>query len=326
MRTIVPGVRTLVVIACGALLSLSSKAQSITTGNGKVELGLGIGPMFFLGDLGGHSGTGKTFIKDVNVPLTKLSKGLYVNFYPAEWLGFRLAANLSRIEGSDSIVKDGSGAEQFRKLRNLQFQSKVTEFYAAAEFYPTVFFEKYDGLQGKLRPYGVIGFGMFKFNPQGLYYDQNGGGARWVDLQPLRLEGQGMRETGRPEYSLTQYHIPMGFGAKYYVKENFYVGLEVLHRKTFTDYIDDVSTTYIDNTLFQNYLTGDQLAMANQLYYRENFTPNAPAQRPGLNEQRGDPTENDAFFSTMLRFGWRLNDNNSPMGRAARQMRCPSFY
>ena len=64
--------------------------------------------------------------------------------------------------------------------------------------------------------------------------------------------------------------------------------------------------------------------MANQLYYRENIVN--PVSRPQLDEQRGDPKENDAFFSSLIRCGWRLNDNNSPSGRAARQMRCPSFY
>ena len=55
-----------------------------------------------------------------------------------------------------------------------------------------------------------------------------------------------------------------------------YIGMEVLHRKTFTDYIDDVSTTYIDNNLFGQYLTSEQAAMANQLYFRENFVPSQP--------------------------------------------------
>jgi hypothetical protein len=149
-----------------------------------------------------------------------------------------------------------------------------------------------------------------------------------VALHPLRLEGQGMKEYAkRKEYKLTSMEIPMGFGAKYYIKENMYVGMEVLHRKTFTDYIDDVSTTYIDPSLFAKYLTAEQAAMANQLHFRENYVPGGPQSRlPTLGEQRGDPTENDSFFSTIIRFGWRLNDSNSPSGRASRQMRCPSFY
>jgi hypothetical protein len=324
MRTVVPGVRTLVLICCFCASFLFSHSQSIIAGNGKLEFGLGLGPMFFLGDLGGHRGEGRTFLKDLNLPLTKFSKGLFLNIYPTEWLGFRAAVNHGKVEGYDNIIKDQNGGEYFRKVRNLQFRSSILEAYVAAEVYPTVFFEQYEGLQGKLRPYGIIGIGMFKFNPKGEYFDANGQ-SRWVELQPLHLEGQGMAEyPDRKNYKLTQTEIPMGFGAKYYLKENFYIGLEVLHRKTFTDYIDDVSTNYIDQRLFSQYLTPAEAKMALQLNYRENFP--ALNTRPGLNEQRGNPKQNDAFFSTILKFGWRLADQNTPEKRAMRQMRCPSFY
>ena len=326
MRTTVPGVRTFVLICIMIAFSTRSFSQSITTGNGKVEIGLGIGPLFFLGDLGGNHGVGKKFIKDVNLPLTNLAKGLYANIYPTEWLGFRVAVNHGKLEGYDSLIKDKGGAEVFRKIRNLQFQSSLLEAYAALEFYPTVFFEQYDGLKGKLRPYGVIGAGIFKFNPKGRYYAPDGSSS-WVELQPLRTEGQGMAEyPDRKPYKLMAVEFPVGVGFKYYIKENLYVGFEIMQRISTTDYVDDVSTNYIDNNLFANYLTPEQAAMANQLYYRENFVPNGPMQRPFLNEQRGDPRENDSYFSSILRLGWRLNDWNSPNGRALRQLRCPAYY
>jgi len=327
MRTNVPGVRTLVLILALTLSTLRSFSQSISTGNGKVEIGLGIGPLIFLGDLGGNYGKGTRFVKDINFSTINLAKGIFVNVYPEEWIGFRVAINQGRLEGYDSVVHNKGGAEYFREKRNLQFQSPLLEAYAALEIYPTVFMERYDGLQGKLRPYGVIGFGAFKFNPKGKYYDPFGR-ATWVDLKPLRLEGQGMAEyPDRKEYKLMSWEIPIGAGVKYYVKENFYVGMEIMHRKSFTDYVDDVSTTYIDNALFANYLTPEQAAMANQLYFREGFKPGGSSNRvPPDGEQRGNPKQNDSFFSTILKLGWRLNDSNSPNGRAARQMRCPSFY
>ena len=326
MRTIVPGVRTLVLITALAL-SLQSKSQSITTGNGKVEIGLGLGPLFFLGDLGGNGGTGKRFVKDLNFSTTNLVKGLYVNLYPAEWIGFRLAVNQGRLEGYDSLITDKGGAEIFRKDRNLNFRSPLLEAYAALEFYPTVFLERYDGLQGKLRPYGVIGVGAFKFNPQGRYHHPDGR-AEWVDLKPLSTEGQGMAEyPDRKPYSLVSLEIPLGAGVKYYIKENLYIGIELMHRKSFTDYVDDVSTTYIDNNLFAQYLPASDAAKANQLYFRENYKPGGSVSRtPTSGEQRGNPKQNDSFFSTIIRCGWRLNDSNSPNGRSARQMRCPAFY
>ena len=322
MRTTVPGVRTFVLICLIIPLCFRSNAQSITTGNGKIELGLGIGPLFFLGDLGGNHGVGTRFVKDVNFPVTKMAKGLYATIYPAEWIGFRVALNQGKLEGYDSLMNSKGGAEDFRKSRNLQFQSNLWEAYAALEIYPTVFMEQYDGLQGKIRPYGIIGFGAFKFNPKGKYIAPDGT-SKWVDLRPLRLEGQGMAEyPDRKEYSLTSFEIPIGAGFKYYMRENFYVGFELMHRKSFTDYVDDVSTSYIDNNLFASYLTPDQAAQANQLYFRGSTS----ATRPAVGEQRGNPKQNDSFFSTILHCGWRLNDSNSPNGRAARQMRCPAFY
>ena len=329
MRTTVHGVRTLVLISI-LIISLSpAKAQSISTGNGKVEFGLGLGPMFFLGDLGGHYGVGKRFLKDLNIPLTQFSKGLFLNLYPAEYIGFRVAINQGRLTGDDAIINtDGKlGEEQFRRERNLEFRSNIWEAYGAIEFYPTVFIEQYDGLKGKLRPYGVIGFGAFHFNPQARYYDA-AGNATWVDLQPLRLEGQGMAEyPTRPQYSLTQYMVPMGVGLKYFIKDNFYVGFEILHRKTFTDYIDNVSKDYIDANLFDKYLTPQQSEQAHQLYFRGNRLANLNRPPfPSIGEQRGDPKQNDAYFSTIFKCGWRLNDWNSPNGRAIRQLRCPAYY
>jgi len=162
-------------------------------------------------------------------------------------------------------------------------------------------------------------------NPKGQYIAPNGE-TLWVELKPLRLEGQGMAEyPARQEYSLWQKNIPMGFGLKYYIKENMFIGLEILHRKTFTDYIDDVSTTYIDPALFANYLDPQQAVYARQLMYREQFL-NPAVNRPYINEQRGDPKDLDAYFSGMIRLGWRIGGSDSPNDRAKRQLRCPVFY
>lgn len=320
MRTIVPIVRA-IALACVLTISIPSFSQSITTGNGKLEIGLGLGPMFFVGDLGGSAGVGRPFIKDLDMPLTKFSKGLYAVYYPSEWIGVRIAANHGVVEGDDAETPAKGGAEMDRLERNLSFKSSILEAYLALEISPTVFFEKFDGLVGKFRPYGVIGIGGYKFNPKAQLHGE------WVELHPLRLEGQGMTAyPDRKEYSLMQLEVPMGFGFKYYLKENMFVGLEILHRQCFTDYIDDVSTGYIDVNHFNSYLSPQDASNASQLYYRGTY----PGAQTNPNEirtyQRGDPTENDAFFSTILRFGWRLNGSNTPNGRALRQLRCPTYY
>ena len=326
MRTIVPLCRKAVTVLLFILFTLISFSQSLSFKDGKLEVGLGLGPSFFLGDLGGSYGVGKPFIKDLDLPLTKFSKGLFLNIYPSEWFGIRLAANQSYLEGDDNKVDLRGGREFSRWRRNQYFQSKVTEIYLGVEIYPTVMLERYDGLKGKFRPYGIAGVGAFHFNPKGYYYPNpsNQNVKQLVELKPLHLEGQGFAEyPTRKEYKLTQLEIPMGAGFKYYIKENVYVGIEVLHRKTFTDYIDDVSTKYVDPIYFQKYLNPADVPIATQLYNRESFRN---ITRPTTGRQRGDSKEMDSFFSTIIRFGWRLNGSNSPTKRALKQLRCPVFY
>ncbi|MBK5273342.1 MAG: hypothetical protein JJE22_20250 [Bacteroidia bacterium] len=325
MRTSLRVVRLPVLISLLFFISSRSFSQSISTANGKYELGLNIGPSFFLGDLGGNQGKGRTFVKDINFPLTKLMKGLFVSVYPSEWIGFRFAANIGELEAYDSIIDDKGTAERFRKQRNLGFKSNIIEGYIAAEIYPTVILENFAGLETKFRPYGLAGFGVFHFNPKAPYTTLTGS-KDWVALKPLHLEGQGFPEyPDRKNYSLTQGEILLGAGFKYYLTDALYVGFEILHRKTFTDYIDDVSTTYIDPYYFDVHLTSDQATIAKQLAYREQFY-NPSINRPYINKQRGDPKQNDAYFSGLIRFGWRLNGSNAPNRRSRNQLKCPVFF
>ena len=317
MRTHLHAVRLSVLFCLLTFFSSQAHSQSISTGNGKFELGLGLGPMFFLGDLGGSEGKGKGFIKDLDVPLTKLNKGLFLNYYPAEWLGFRIAGNMGMVEGDDALAPNKGGAERFRKQRNLNFRSKISEAYAAVELYPTYFLEKYDGLQGKIRPYVLGGVGIYHFDPEAK--DNDG---TWVKTHNLSLEGQGFAEypDSKP-YKLTQMNVLAGFGLKYYISENKYIGIEILHRQLFTDYIDDVSQdSYIDPIYFAQHLSAADAAVARRLQYRG--TVSYPVTRPYYRvAERGDPSQNDAFFSTLLRFGWRLNNNNE-----IRHLKCPVFF
>jgi hypothetical protein len=326
MKAIVPIGRVAVRVYLLLLLSFPCFSQSISFKNGKYEVGLGLGPSFFLGDLGGSYGTGKGFVRDLDLPMTKIAKGFFINVYPAEWLGFRMAVNFSFLEGSDDQVNLTGGREYSRWRRNQYFQSNITEGYIGMELYPTVFLERYVGLLGKLRPYGVTGIGAFHFNPKGYYYPDpnNQNEKQLVELKPLRLEGQGMAEyPDRKEYKLTQLEIPMGAGVKFFIKEEIYIGIEVLHRKTFTDYIDDVSTKYIDPINFQKYLDPANVPVAIQMFNREPFRN---VSRPIIGKQRGDSKEMDSYFSTLVRFGWRINGSNSPRARALRQAKCPIFY
>ncbi len=292
------------------------------------EAGITAGPSNFLGDLGGNVGHGMPFLKDNNLQMTRIMKGAYLGFSPHPAINFRLAVNIGQLEGADSIIKPAGGHELTRMERNLHFKSPLQEAILLAEFYPTVFRENdWDDVRGRIRPYVVAGIGAFKFNPQAQYTDTNGD-KEWVELKPLRTEGQGMpNHTDRKEYALTQINIPYGFGIKYFVNDRLHLSFEIVSRMTFTDYIDDVSTNYIPEQSFQDYFGAGTLEarLAHQMANLSNLSIQSNTRSGFMGwEQRGDPKENDSYYCSSLKIGVRLGDlRNSVMRRATDRTRCP---
>jgi hypothetical protein len=314
---------------CITLMS-KSHSQAFIFGNGKIkwEAGLNFGPSFFLGDLGGNAGKGTNNLKDLNLEFTKLMKGAYITMYPTKWLGFRLAGSLTYLEGDDGAINTTGINELWRKQRNLDFRTNVWEANVSAEIYPTMFFSNDPENEPRLRPYVAIGIGMFHFNPEGSLKDSRGN-KTWYKLHPLRTEGQGMAEypTSQP-YDLTQMNIPYGGGIKYYFSERVSAGVEVLYRKTFTDYIDDVSQQYIDPKNFSKYLSAADASLATRLSDKAVGIIYPGMTRYPAGTQRGDLKNKDTYFSVVAKIGIRLGPiYESSLARGqARQTRCPSVY
>jgi hypothetical protein len=316
---------------CFSLVS-KSNAQAFIFGNEKVkfEAGLNFGPSFFLGDLGGNSGKGTNNLKDLNLEFTKLMKGAYVTMYPNKWLGLRLAASLTYLEGDDAAINTTGINELWRKQRNLDFRTNVWEANLSAEIYPTMFFSNDPENEPRFRPYVAVGIGMFHFNPEGSLTDSRGN-TTWHKLQPLHTEGQGFAEyPDRKPYKLTQMNIPFGGGVKYYISERVSAGVEVLYRKTFTDYIDDVSLTYpgANNFPAKYYSSAAEASLAAKLSDKAKgiIYPGMTTYPAGT--QRGDLKNGDTYFSVVAKIGFRLGPiYESTLARSqARQTRCPSFY
>lgn len=330
MKTPIPKLTS---IAKGLLIALLTccincvNAQHVSFGNKmKVELGLNFGPTFFLGDLGGNHGKGTKFIKDVNLELTKMMKGAFITVYPREWIGFRLAGQYTFVSGDDEVINTGGVHELWRKQRNLDFKSDMWEVYSAVEFYPTLYLAGESDDKPVYQPYAFIGIGFFHFNPKGSLIDQYGR-KNWYALHPLRTEGQGMAEyPGKKPYSLTQINIPMGGGIRRVFNDRYTASIELLYRKTFTDYIDDVSTTYIDPVYFNHYLSSEQAIIARAIHDKTVgiITPGVNRYEPGT--QRGNSKNMDAYFSILLKFGIRLGDSNDYTRRSRMQTRCPHFF
>lgn len=281
------------------------------------EGGIQIGPSNFLGDLGGNQGKGSAFIKDHQFKTTKFLGGIFAEAYPSEWMGIRIAFNFGSIEGDDAFTKEGGGIEESRKARNLNFKSKIFELWVAAEIYPFVAFE-YDqtDVYHKLRPYFLAGVGGFHFNPQG----KDPVTGQWVALRPLHTEGETFSEyPDRKNYSLWQLNVPLGVGLKYYITENTTLSFEVIHRKTFCDYIDDVSKTYINPNTFANHMDAATAALAYRMSNKSTTGYTSGGYQEG--DKRGTASNNDSYFSAGFKLGFRLFAGSDRKWRNS--TRCP---
>ena len=140
--------------------------------------------------------------------------------------------------------------------------------------------------------YLTAGIGAFYYNPKEFY------GGNWYNIHDYSLEGQGL-PGGPKQFSRVSVSIPMGIGAKYTIQRRWSVGIEYLFRKTFTDYIDGVSTVYYNPVLLAQYKGPIAVALAD---------PNLgkiPGQTmPG--QERGDSKHKDSYFTLEVKIGYVL--------------------
>ena len=170
--------------------------------------------------------------------------------------------------------------------RNLSFQTNILEWNLIGEY------TFLDITQKKFSPFVFVGIAVYHFNPYA--YDTLN---QKVYLQPLSTEGEGLPQyPDRMPYSLTQFAIPYGGGIKFRVNENIVLAYEIGFRKTFTDYLDDVSATYVDQATLQNAKGGLAVEMA----YRGNELKGG-APYPVTGTTRGNPKSKDVYYYTGIR-------------------------
>ncbi|MDO6434525.1 DUF6089 family protein [Flavitalea sp. BT771] len=154
-------------------------------------------------------------------------------------LQYDLSAHFS-ILGNLSYAKVGASDAYSNKpdvvARNLSFQSRIYEGNLLLEY------NLLDLNQHRFTPYAFGGFALYHFNP--FAFDSLG---HKLYLRQLSTEGEGLAAyPDRKPYNLTQIAIPFGGGIKMRVTDNVVIAYEIGLRKLFTDYLDDVSTTYVD--------------------------------------------------------------------------------
>jgi hypothetical protein len=201
----------------------------------KVEAGIMVGGMFYNGDLT------EKLISDIHP-----SGGMFLRINMNGRVSLKGNVIVGTISASD---KDASSAS--RKLRNLSFSSKISEFAAEVEINLVNNYRE-KNIRTICVPYLFFGLNVFHFNPQADLVDSATGRVTTYELQPLGTEGQGL--TKYPElkrYNLNAFAFPLGGGVKFHVGEYLTMGLELGMRKTLTDYLDDVSGFYAENDLIK---------------------------------------------------------------------------
>jgi hypothetical protein len=192
-------------------------------------------------------------------------------------------------------------------LRNLNFSSRLTEEHLTAEYY---FRNLYDY---SVSPYIFAGLAVYHFNP----YTKDSVGNKYF-LKPLSTEGEGFLP-GKKNYNLTQLAIPFGGGVKFVLNENVRLGIEIGMRKLFTDYLDDVSTNYVD----QNLLLQARGSKAVELAYRGGELKNG-AVYPAGGSKRGGAKVKDWYYFTGLTASFRLGSGGGGTGRFKSKTGCPA--
>ncbi len=217
---------------------------------------------------------------------------------------FSVRANVTfgKVSGNDKYNAKNT-------VRNLSFSSPLTDIHLGLEY------SLFDLYERSLTPYVFAGISYFSFNPSTT--DTSG---RKVFLQPLSTEGQGFYQ-GRKKYNLHQFAIPFGGGVKFAFSENIRIAFEIGMRKTNTDYLDDVSTTYID----QFVLLTNRGQQAVDLAFRGDDLKTG-LNYPADGTQRGSAKSKDWYYFSGINLSIRLhgNGNNSNGNTGKSKTGCPT--
>lgn len=300
--------RALLIAVAGIILTSPALGQSSS------ELGISLGSSSFLGDLGGSKDIGRAFIYDLDLQATRPVGGIVYRNNLSKRLALRLNGYFGQVWGDDTYANTATtpGEHGWHRLyRNLSFKSHILELSMMMEF--NIMPYQAGSLQDRFAPYILVGIGAVHFEPRARL---NG---TWYKLRDYSTEGQGFAQfPNKPVYSNIAIAFPLGGGVKYNLSKKYGLNFEIAHRLTTSDYIDDVSTTYIDPNLFFANLPAQEAAIAAALHDRSDFSyPDKTT--PG--QQRGDPSDKDGYSFVGILTLTYLVSNRGPKGLFCPQLK-----
>jgi opacity protein-like surface antigen len=260
-----------------SLFSLLMFVLSLNTDAQNLHLNLFAGTSNYSGDLQD---------KGFTLSQSHFAGGFGVSYDITDHFSVQSALTFGTISANDKYGRN--------KARNLNFNSAISEVNVGVQYFITPLSEHV------LTPYVFAGLAVYHFNP----YTTDTAGAKTF-LKPLSTEGEGFIQ-GKNNYNLTQFAIPFGAGVKFSLSDNVNVGLEMGYRKLFTDYLDDVSTTYVD----QSALLASRGPEAVELAFRGDELKNGATTYPVGGTLRGSSTHKDWYYFTGLTASFRLFSGN----------------
>lgn len=251
------------------------------------EFGVGFGAAHYFGDLNTRA--------KLNRP--KMAASVFFRKNLGNYIAARLGVSFAKLGYSDKY--NSFNKQMFS--RNLSFNSNVWELSLQGDFN---FFRFMPGEPAySFTPYITLGAGIFTYDPYAYLRDEK------ILLRPLNTEGQGSTlYPDRKPYSSMAISIPFGGGIKYAFNERINIGFEILHRFTNTDYLDDVSTTYVESSLFPPNPDG---STSNALLLSDrSYELGTPIGIPG--RQRGNSKQKDQFVTAMFHITFNLQSYKCP--------------
>lgn len=246
------------------LLAITSYSQDEDR---SLSIGIYAGMINYQGDLNPHSFTFKN---------SNFATGILLRKPLNRWFTLRAGANFGRIEAADARNRD------YLKPRNLSFFNSIEEVYGALEI--TIL----DFSNSRFTPFAYGGFGIFHADPW--TYDNSG---VKTFLRPLSTEGQGLAQYPKQRpYGPVQPVFAFGGGARFAINDALNLSIGFHQRKTFFDYIDDVSSHFVDHDI----LLAAKGPKAIELSYRGDELPGGIQTYPNRGEQRGTPSEMDWYY------------------------------
>lgn len=264
-------------------LSASTQAQTFFT---STEIGMGAGASQYFGDLNDRYG-----FKTIN-----LAGGAYIRKHFTQYISIKFGGYYTNVNYSDKLNKD-----LFQQQRNLDFRSHIAEVSLQAEFN---FFRFVTGdPYHRITPFLSGGIGAFMFDPFTTFH-----GTKYM-LRPLGTEGQNLGGFDDRKYGNIAACIPIGAGVKFWLKPGVNLTLEVVDRLTLTDYLDDVSTTYVGLDRFP-------LSAQQPTYILQDRSTEVPGNEPlgRKGKQRGNSSTKDQYLMGLLTISFHFVT-----------YRCPSF-